>query len=82
MALRLVPDDLSHDTVELCEQLLELARSKRLKGLGFVGVYPGGDYIGNTAGAAHADPTRTRGMLMGLDDKLSVRVHGGRASSD
>lgn len=81
--LRLVPDDLSHDTIKVCEQLLAMARTGKLRGIGFVGVYKGRNYIGNTAGAAHLDPTRTRGMLLGLDDKLSVRVHrGGKPERD
>lgn len=82
MPLILIEDELSSDTVECLEQLLAQARSGRLRGLGFVGVYRSNKYIGNTAGAAHADPTRTRGMLLGLDDKLSVRVHKGRPRSD
>lgn len=76
--LRLIPDDLSTDTLKCCEQLVEMAKARKLRGIGFVGILAGGDFIGNTAGAAHSDPWKTRGLLLGLDDKLSARVHGGK----
>lgn len=75
--IRLVPDNLSTDLGECLNQLQEMYRSGKLRGLAFVGRLRGLDYIGNTAGVTHYDPTRARGELLGLDDKLSQRVHNG-----
>ena len=75
--IRLVPDELSTDLGECLNELLEMYQSGRLRGLAFVGRLKGLDYIGNTAGVSHYDPTRARGELLGLDDKLSQRVHRG-----
>lgn len=74
--MRLVPDDLSTDLGTCLEELLALYKSGKLKGLAFVGQVRGLDYFGNTAGVSHDDPTRVRGQLLGLDDKLARRVHG------
>lgn len=74
--LVLVPDSISTDTVQCLQQLLKHARQGDIVGLGFVAMLKGRQFIANTAGAAHIDPTLTRGMLRGLDDKLSRYISG------
>jgi hypothetical protein len=73
----LVPDNVSNDTVECIEQLLEHARSGELIGIAFAVMLKRRGYIVNTAGEAHRNATFTRGMLRALDDHLSQRVRGG-----
>lgn len=70
----LVPRAMSVDTIECLEQLLEQARSGHVIGLGFVAMLSTRGYVVDTAGEAHRNPTWTRGMLAGLDDKLSARI--------
>lgn len=67
---RLVPDALSHDTVELLEQLLDEARRGRILGLAFVAMYKRREFIANTAGEAYRNPVFARGMVAALDDHL------------
>lgn len=71
---RLVPDSLSSDTVELLEQLLDEARRGRILGIAFVAMLKRREYIANTAGEAHRNPTFARGMVAALDDHLSDMV--------
>jgi hypothetical protein len=75
----LVPDSLSHDTVEALKELLLHAKTGRLIGVAFVAMYKNREYIANTAGEASRNPTFTRGMVAALDDALG-RVVTGRAS--
>lgn len=67
---RLVPDALSHDTVELLEQLLDEARRGRILGMAFVAMYKRREFIANTAGEAYRNPVFARGMVAALDDHL------------
>lgn len=73
---RLVPDTISTDTVECLEQLLDEARSGRVIGLAYVAMMKKREYIVNTAGEAHRNPTFARGMVLALDDQLSLKVRG------
>ena len=68
---RLVPDALSHDTVEAIEELLAQARSGQIIGIAFVAMYKRRHYIANSAGEAYRNPTFTRGMVGALDDQLA-----------
>jgi sugar phosphate isomerase/epimerase len=67
----LVPDELSTDTVEVLEELLDEARKRRIIGIAFAVMYRNREYIVNTAGEARRNPTFTRGMIAALDDRLS-----------
>lgn len=73
----LIPDNVSHDTVECLEQLLEHARAGEVIGIAFAAMLKRRGYIVNTAGEAHRNPTWARGMVCGLDDQLSGRIRGG-----
>lgn len=75
--LYLIPDDVPNDTVQCLAELLRQAKKGVVTGLAFVAYLDGRGYIVNSAGQAHEDPTRTRGMLRALDDKLAVRINGG-----
>jgi hypothetical protein len=73
----LVPDVVSHDTVECLKTLLAQAKRGELIGLAYAGMLKRKGYIVNTAGEAHASPTFARGMVAALDDQLAGRVRGG-----
>ena len=72
----LVPDTISHETIEALSQLLKQAESGELIGFAFAAVLKRRRYIVNSAGACRGDPTLTRGMVQALDDELRVMVHG------
>jgi len=72
----LVADTISKDTVECLEQLLDEARRGRIIGMAYVAMLKRREYIVNTAGEAHRNPTFARGMLAALDDQLGEKVKG------
>jgi len=72
----LVPDTISKDTVECLEQLLAAARKGQVLGLAYAAMMKRREYIVNTAGEAHRNPTFARGMLAALDDQLGEKVKG------
>jgi hypothetical protein len=74
LPFRLIPDNISTDTVEALEQLLEQARRGEVIGLAYAAMLRRRAYIVNTAGEAHRNPTFSRGMVAALDDSLSARV--------
>lgn len=67
---RLVPDDLSHDTIEALQTLLDDARNGDIIGVAFCAMYKRRNFIVNTAGEAHRNPVFTRGMIACLNDTL------------
>ncbi len=69
--IRLVPDAISRDTVQVLEASLLEARVGKIIGLAFAAMCKNRTYIVNTAGEAFRNPTFTRGMIAALDDKLS-----------
>lgn len=71
---RLVPDQLSHDTVEALHELLERAKAGEIVGIAFAAMYRRRQFITNTAGECHRNPVFARGMVAALDDELSVRM--------
>ncbi len=75
---RLVPDNISSDTVHALEELLADARAGQLIGIAFIGWYRHRQFITNTAGEARRDPSRTLGMVGALSHQLGERlVKGG-----
>lgn len=73
----LIPDTISHDTVECLEVLLDQARRGQVIGLAYAAMLRKRAYITNTAGEAHRNPTFSRGMIATLDDQLAGNVRGG-----
>lgn len=73
---RLIPDNVSTDTVEALELLLDRARRGEVIGLAYAAMLRQRTYIVNTAGEAYRNPTFSRGMVAALDDQLSGRVQG------
>lgn len=71
---RLVPDQISDDTVVALEELLEDARAGRLIGMAFAGMYQQRKYIVNTTGEVTRSPTFARGMVAVLDDYIGRKV--------
>lgn len=67
---RLVPDNISHDTVEALQTLLDDAQEGRIIGVAFCAMYKQRNFIVNTAGEAHRNPVFTRGMIACLHDTL------------
>ena len=76
--MELVPDIVSHDTVEALEHLLKRAKAGELTGIAFAAILKRRRYIVNTAGAAFQYPTFSRGMLRALDDELARRVNANK----
>lgn len=75
MPYRLVPDNISHDTVEALETLLGLAKQGEITGIAFVCTLPRSRYITDIAGHCYRHPTLARGMTMSLGDQLAALVH-------
>lgn len=77
---RLVPDSLSHDTIEASQQLAEMAAAGQIVGIGVVVMLKGRNYWVNSAGECRRNPTWTRGMPRDLDDELGAmsRQHRSR----
>ncbi len=73
----LIPDALSHDTIECLESMLEQARNGELIGIAFGAILKRRNYIVNSAGEAYRSPTFARGIVAALDDELSARIRGG-----
>lgn len=71
---RLIPDNISTNTVECLEQLLDQARRGEIIGLAYAAMLKQRAYIVNTAGEAHRNPTFSRGMVAALGDSLATRV--------
>lgn len=75
--MRLVQNDqISRDTQEAVEQIVEGVSAGLVTGIAFVLVLKGGRYIVNCAGAAARNPSATRGMVCALDDELMRMVQG------
>lgn len=75
MPYRLVPDSISHDTVEALQTLLSLAQEGEITGIAFVCTLPKSRYITNVAGHCYRHPTLARGMTMTLGDEIASLVH-------
>lgn len=73
---QLVPDTISTDTVECLEQLLDGARRGQIIGMAYAVMLKKREYIVNTAGEAHRNPTFARGMVCALNDDLGTKVRG------
>lgn len=73
----LIPDHVSHDTVECLETLLRHARKGEVIGIAFTVALKRRAYIADTAGECHRNPTFARGMVAALDDHLATRVRDG-----
>lgn len=70
----LMEDNISTDTVRCLETLLAQARKGEVIGLAFAAILKRRNYVVNTAGEAHRNPTFARGVLRALDDELAARV--------
>jgi hypothetical protein len=67
---RLISDQLSQDTIECLEKLLNEARSGRLIGIAFAGILKHQKYIHHSCGEVNRQRVLTRGILRELDDNL------------
>ena len=70
----LLNEAVSHETVDCLHIMLRQAKDGELIGIAYAAMFRRRGYIVNTAGEAHRSPTYTRGMLLALDDKLSIRT--------
>jgi hypothetical protein len=73
----LMPDRISHDSVEALETLLSEAKRGDLIGLTFTAMYRKRNYVVNAAGEAHRNPTFALGMVEVLNDYLMQQVNRG-----
>jgi hypothetical protein len=71
----LVPDSISHDSVEALKTLLDDAERGDLIGIAFTAMYKKRSYIVNAAGEAHRNPTFALGMAEVLNDYLRDQVN-------
>lgn len=76
MPYRLVPDNISRDTVEALTVLLEGAKAGEITGIAYACTMRRMRYITNVAGLCYKEPTFTRGMVASLNDELATLVHG------
>lgn len=77
--LRLVTDDVSHDTIDATKRLHDDARAGKMVGIAFVGVYQRGTYIHNTAGYCYREPGMMIVPVRSLDEYLWNLVKVGHA---
>lgn len=75
-APKLLPDHLSHDTVECLTQLLEEAKAKRLVGIAFSAILRRDNFWVNTAGEARRRPELAHSTVGALHLKLGLKVIG------
>jgi hypothetical protein len=71
----LIPDSISHDTVEALEILLKDARAGRMIGLTFTAMYKHRNYVVNSAGEAYRNPTFALGMVVVLINYLMHQIN-------
>lgn len=71
----LAPDNLSEDTIECLEQLLDAAKRGHLLGLAYAAMLRRREFITNTAGECRRNPVFARGIVASLDDELRDMVH-------
>lgn len=74
----LLDDHISTDTVACLETLLSQARAGEVIGIAFAAILKRRNYVVNTAGEAHRNPTFARGCIRALDDELGTRVRAKR----
>ncbi len=68
---RLISDELSQDTIECLERLLQEARDGRLIGIAFAGILKHQKYVHHACGEVKRQRILTRGILRELDDSLN-----------
>jgi hypothetical protein len=76
----LVPNDVSTDTVECLETLLEQAKRGQVIGLAYAALLRKRAYVVNASGEAHRNPTFSRGCVQALCDELGRRIRGDDAN--
>lgn len=76
MKLRLIPDELSHDTVEALRAMLSDAEQGKMIGTSFVALYRRGEYIVNNAGLAYREPSIALGPVHVLAHQLIALEFG------
>ncbi len=74
--MTLVPNEISHDTVEALGELHRQAQAGEVTGLAYVAMRKRKGYLADTAGAAHRNPTYALGALMVLASELTHRIRG------
>jgi len=79
--MQLIHDNISRDTVEALETLLEGAKAGHIKGIIFGAMLPRRRYMVNIAGDATRDPTFARGIIGAMEDELREIIQG-RAQGD
>lgn len=75
MPYRLIQEEVSHDTVEVLDALLSLAKEGQITGIAYVCTMKRQRYVTDVAGFCYKNPTYTRGMVAFLSDKLAGLVH-------
>lgn len=68
---QLISDQLSQETIQCLERLLEEARAGKIVGIAFAALLKRRHYIAHTCGEVANQRVFTRGILRELDDYLS-----------
>lgn len=76
MPYRLIADNISRDTIEALETLLNLAKRGEVTGIAFACTLKKMRFITNVAGNCYTNPTFARGMVAFLSDQLAGLAHG------
>lgn len=76
MAYQLIPDSVSHDTVQALETLLAGARAGDVTGLAYAAALRQQRFITDVAGTLYRNATLARGMVASLDDTLALLLRG------
>lgn len=76
MPCQLVKDYVSRDLVTCLTQMLEGAKSGKIKGICFAAILDKNRFITNVAGLCYRNPTFARGMVSSLDDELAGLISG------
>lgn len=76
MAYQLIPDTVSHDTVQALETLLAGARAGDVTGIAYAVALRQRRFITDVAGTLYRNATLARGMVQSLDDTLAILLRG------
>lgn len=76
MSYHLVKEEISKDTVEALEQLLESAKAGQVIGIAFALMLRRRKFLVDCAGEACTNPVLARGAVGALDDQLGLMIQG------
>lgn len=70
---QLIADQLSQDTIQCLERLLQEARDGHIIGIAFAALMKRHHFVAHTCGEVHRNRVLARGILRELDDELRAQ---------